>query len=125
MHAADRQALRPLRGLALLRGMRDPSLLQEPQLRPFLPLLYVAWADGDLGHAERRLLHQKVLQQPWLKPRLREALEVWLDPDQPPDAEALGTLHATLEHAANTLGPEALGSWLELADAMAATNMAS
>ncbi len=95
------------------------ALLQEPQLRPFLPLLYVAWADGDLSTEERELLRSRLAAQPWLKPRLREQLEQWLDPASPPSAGALARVHLELRRAAATLSPEARRSVGELARAMA------
>ncbi len=95
------------------------ALLQEPQLRPFLPLLYVAWADGDLSPQERGLLRERLAAQPWLKPRLREHLEQWLDSSSPPDARALAQLHLELRRAAATLSPDARRSLGEFARAMA------
>jgi acyl-CoA oxidase len=99
----------------------DPTpLLEEPELRPFLPLLYVAWADGDLTAGERQLLHARIAAQPWLKPRVREALDAWLDPARPPPAEALAAVHATLLRALGTLSPARRASLGALAEAMAA-----
>jgi len=99
--------------------MTEPTVLQEPELRPFLPLLYVAWADGDLGHEERTILWERLAAQPGLKPRLREALGAWLDPANPPDAASLAELHGMLERAVLTLGAEAREGWLNLGGAMA------
>ena len=96
------------------------SLLQEPELRPFLPLLYVAWADGDLGERERALIRDRIEQQPWLKPRLREALEQWLDPKRPPGAVTLAQLHSAVTEATRTLSARGLKSFTSVAESMAA-----
>lgn len=95
-------------------------LLQEPELRPFLPLLYVAWADGDLSDAERALIHARIAAQPWLKPRLREALTTWLLPASPPNAQALASLRSAIVDAAPMLSADARHSFAALAESMAA-----
>jgi acyl-CoA oxidase len=99
------------------------TLLNEPELRPFLPLLYVAWADGDLTERERSLVQSRIAAQPWLKPRLREALDAWLDPDRRPTAEALAQLKASLDAAGPSLSPEARRSLSALAEAMSALDV--
>ncbi|MDF2697302.1 MAG: Acyl-coenzyme oxidase 1, peroxisomal, partial [Labilithrix sp.] len=50
------------------------GLLEDPQLRPFLPLLWVAWSDGDLEPDELRALAERVEAMPWLRPAARAAL---------------------------------------------------
>lgn len=99
------------------------TLLNEPELRPFLPLLYVAWADGDLSEAERSLLQARITAQPWLKPRLREALGAWLDPKTPPGADALARLKRSLDEAAPSLSPDARRSLTALAEAMGSVDV--
>lgn len=96
------------------------TLLQEPELRPFLPLLYVAWADGDLSEAERALIQSRLSAQPWLKPRLRDALNAWLQPADPPNAASLAQVRAAILDAVPNLSPRAKRSFVALADAMAA-----
>ncbi len=82
------------------------ALLEDPQLRPFLPLLWVAWSDGDLEPDELRAICAHVEAMPWLRPAARIALAAWLDPDAPPTAAELRTLLATIERVAKTLAPE-------------------
>lgn len=82
--------------------MDHPAIFEEPELLPFLPLLYVAWADGDVTADEREVLIERLTAQPWLKPRIREALEEWLH-HPPPTAEALASVHGALKRSAGRL----------------------
>lgn len=81
------------------------TILQEPELQPFLPLLYVAWADGDLDDDERALVAEKLSARPYLKPRLRDALAAWLDPQARPSSAELATLHAALVETLANVSP--------------------
>lgn len=99
--------------------MNLEPLLTEPELRPYLPLLYLAWADGDLGPSERALIQRHVEAQPWLKPRLREALQSWLD-ERPPDAVSLAKLRSAIVDAVQTLSRRGQRSLAALAESMAA-----
>jgi acyl-CoA oxidase len=74
--------------------------LDDPQLRGFLPLLYIAWADGQLQPDEIRTLRDKVHEQVWLTPGARATLVGWLDPEHPPTAVALANLLDTIRAAA-------------------------
>lgn len=60
--------------------------LDDPRLLPFLPMLYVAWADGDLSHEESLEICDR-LGEP-----CRSLLGPWLDPEQPPTASELQRL---------------------------------
>ncbi len=82
------------------------ALLEDPQIRPFLPLLWVAWSDGDLEAAELDALRARVGSTPWLRPAARLALAAWLEPASPPSSAELRALLATLESVAGTLAPE-------------------
>lgn len=92
------------------------TILQEPELQPFLPLLYVAWADGDLDDEERALVAEKLSARPHLKPRLREALVAWLDKDRRPSSADLATLHAALVKVlanVSEAGRQSIGAYAE------------
>lgn len=100
--------------------MTDPLLLHDPQLRPFLPLVYVAWADGELTDDELGALRERLAAQPWVAPAARAALTAWLDPQRPPDPCALQAVLAEVRRAAATMDPAAARSIAELGAAMAA-----
>jgi len=94
------------------------ELLDDPELRPFLPLLLVAWSDGDLEGADLDALHAHVERMPWLRPAARITLASWLDPRRPPSATEMRALRSTLERAAATLAPEQRRDLLALAASM-------
>ena len=95
------------------------ALLGDPQLRSFLPLLYVAWADGDLGDADRADVAARLDRQPWLRPAARIALQRWLDREHPPRADELRRLRELLQQIAQNLAPEARRSLASLAKELA------
>lgn len=107
-----------------LETMTLATFLQEPELRPFLPLLYLAWADGDLGPEERQIIRARVDAQPWLKPRLRLELERWLT-STPPDAVTLARLRAAIVSAVGTLSSEGRRSLVAVAASMASLDPAT
>src|SRR5262245_58259220 len=76
------------------------SPLEDPALLPFLPLLYVAWADGSLEPEELRLIGDRIGAAPDLAPGVRAALQRWLDPERPPSASSLQGLLAAIRGAA-------------------------
>lgn len=79
------------------------ALLEDPELRPFLPLLFIAWSDGDLEPAEFATFEQHIKEMPWLRPAARIALQAWLDPDRPPSSEEMDTLFETIGKVASNL----------------------
>jgi len=85
------------------REAETGSLLGEPGLLPFLPLLYVAWADGDLEPDELRLIRSKVDAAEGLTPAVRAALGRWLDPERPPSARSIQDLLAAIRRGAEDL----------------------
>ena len=69
-------------------------------LLPFLPLLYVAWSDGNLDLAELRSICGRVLDVWKMTPEDRERMVRWLDPDQPPTESELDEILAMIrEHS--------------------------
>lgn len=51
---------------------------------PFLPMMYVAWADGILTPTEMSTVQKKIQEQSWLSQEATAMLERWLDPQNPP-----------------------------------------
>lgn len=94
-------------------------LLSTPELRPFLPMLYVAWADRKLDPSDEKAIRAHVASQPWLKPAARIALEAWLDGTSPPSAADLSHVRKVLVEAVGTLAPEARTSLVALGTALA------
>ncbi|MEZ4432705.1 MAG: acyl-CoA dehydrogenase [bacterium] len=88
----------------------------DRRLLPLLPLVYVAWADGELTPDEAALV--RAVGQRIGAPDA--ALDRWLDPDAPPDAEALGRLARWLGAAAGEVGEA--GDLAELGLALAAAH---
>lgn len=80
--------------------------LEDTQMRPFLPLLYVAWADHELSETELADLRRRIEAQPWLTPQARKELGRWLDPRTPPSADDLARLLEAVHRTAGTLAPE-------------------
>lgn len=94
------------------------ALLNEPEFRPYLPLLYVAWADGALGDDERAIIAGRLDAHPWLKPRLRVELERWLKPPAP-DAVTLAKLRGAIERAVATMTHERVRTFTGLTEGLA------
>jgi acyl-CoA oxidase len=68
------------------------NTLTNPALTPYLPLLYVAWADGDLNPAELAAFKDAVHRHHRLDSASLAALDQWLDPATPPEAADLEAL---------------------------------
>lgn len=98
------------------------ELLDDPQIRPFLPLLYVAWVDGELDAEQRRAIESHLTDRPWLRPVARNAIVAWLDPSDPPTPTELAAVQRTIERASRTLMPESRRTLAALAGALAEEN---
>jgi acyl-CoA oxidase len=75
----------------------------DANLLPFAPLLYVAWADGELTESELASLRTRIESAGWLDAESRHKLGGWLDPAAPPSAAALTSLLTQIRRAARTL----------------------
>ncbi len=95
------------------------ALLEDPQLRPFLPLLYAAWSDGDMEPDELRAVCEHIQAMPWLRPAARLSLGAWLDPTSPPSQRELRALLDTIERVAGTLAPDRRRDLAELGASLA------
>lgn len=89
--------------------------LAEPGSLAFFPLLYIAWADGELAVEELKLLRGHLREA-----GVREgALAEWFDPEAPPSAERLLHLLDDVRRRAAEVSPERRRSLTELGIAIA------
>jgi acyl-CoA oxidase len=72
---------------------------EERALLPFLPLVYVAWADGVLSAAEIDAIRRHLDRVPDLGVGGRARVARWLDPLEPPPAAELAALLALIRQA--------------------------
>ena len=98
---------------------RPTPAIDDPRLLAFFPLLYVAWADGDLSPEETREICARVHSTDGLDLDCGSYLGRWLDPDRPPTARDLRALLTTIRNAAGTLSREERLSLTELGRALA------
>jgi len=64
------------------------AAIQDP-LIPFIPLLYVAWADGVLEEKEIEYIENQIQTNSSLKPETKNLVCKWLNPANPPSAREL------------------------------------
>jgi acyl-CoA oxidase len=79
------------------------AALDAPHVRAFLPMLYVAWADGELTDDEIRTIRQQLDEMPWVHAGARKTLDRLLDPEEPPSAATLQRILETVREAAGNL----------------------
>ena len=94
-------------------------MLEDPQIRPFLPILHLAWSDGDLTDDELRAVRERVSASPWLDAKARTQLESWLDPAAPPSPATLDGWLEAVRTSSATLAPEERASLGAMAKALA------
>jgi acyl-CoA oxidase len=70
------------------------------ELASFLPLVYVAWADGHLSPSELERIREYLRSNAALSAASMEVLESWLDPAGPPSASALAGLRERIREMA-------------------------
>lgn len=95
------------------------ALLENPDLLVVLPMLYVAWADGDLTSAELQVIETKVDALPFVTPKGKAALAPWLNPKAPPSATEMAHLLRELSGRARNLPPKHRESLVALGTAVA------
>ena len=81
-----------------------PGPADRPLL-PFLPLVYVAWADGELTGEEIAAISARVEAVEGLDRRSRSRLARWLDPGSPPAARELAAILRLIQRTAPELPP--------------------
>ncbi len=90
------------------------ELLSLPRLTPLVPMLYVAWTDGELTHDEIRALGAAARAQPWLDLRSNTVLARWLDPLMPPSPGELAQVREYIRRTAERLSHSGQQSLAEL-----------
>lgn len=74
--------------------------LENRELRAFWPLVYIAWADGDLTASEVEGVRLATLRAE-LSPEAQAQLSTWLTPNAPPTPKALRALHTLVSERAS------------------------
>ena len=74
------------------RTQSRDAIATDPRIEPILPLLYVAWADGELTEDEVRAIRGKLPQQFLDSPRAARFLDTWLHPESPPTTAEMRAL---------------------------------
>ncbi|GMR01719.1 MAG: acyl-CoA dehydrogenase [Acidimicrobiia bacterium] len=79
-----------------------PSL-EDERIRPFLPLVYLAWSDGELTRDEIEGVCAEVARHAGIDLDCQVALRHWLDPDRPPSPVELELLRSRVAAWAATV----------------------
>ena len=88
--------------------MATARALDDPELLPFLPFIYLAWSDGELGEAEVVSICQE-FSQTGVHQDCRTAFVGWLDPQDPPSPNELSEMLEVIRaRSADIDQPEAL-----------------
>ena len=91
----------------------------DPDVLPFLPLIYVAWSDGILSSAEMEEICARIHTTPELNAEARRTLESWLQPDAPPGGGDLASLRDLIRDEAQDVPEEERRDLARLGIAMA------
>ncbi len=102
-----------------VQGPSAQELLSLPRLAPLVPMLYVAWTDGELTPEEIRALGAAARAQPWLDLRSSAVLARWLDPLSPPTPRALAQVREHIRSTAERLEHSGQQSLAELGTQLA------
>ncbi|AKJ01384.1 acyl-coenzyme A oxidase [Archangium gephyra] len=97
-----------------VQGPSAQELLSLPHLAPLVPMLYVAWTDGELTPEEIRALGAAARSQHWLDLRSTAVLANWLDPLNPPSPSALAQVGEHIRRTAERLSRSDQKSLVEL-----------
>ncbi len=91
----------------------------SPAVVSFIPLLYVAWADGLLSPSEVKIIKRKIRSLPHLTDEERETLLTWSDPGEWPDDMTFKQWMALMKDAGGQLPDHELDSVVALGRKMA------
>ncbi len=93
--------------------------IRDERIRPFLPLVYLAWSDGELTPDEIEGICSAVAQHPGIDLDCQVALRHWLNPDDPPSPHELELLRLQIVRWTETLDISPFASVTELGIAVA------
>jgi acyl-CoA oxidase len=93
--------------------------IDDDRLRPFLPLVYVAWSDGELAPEEITGICELVAGYSGIDQDCQMALQRWLDPLDPPSPQELEMLRLEIVEWTETLSGETPSSLVDLGVAIA------
>ncbi len=91
----------------------------DPDVLPFLPLIYVAWSDGVLSSDELDEICSRIHATPRLDPEARQILESWLQPEAPPGGGDLAELRELIREEAQQVPESERRDLVRLGIAMA------
>ena len=83
------------------------AVATDPHIGPILPLLYVAWADGELTEDEVRAIRGTLPQRFLDSPGAERFLDTWLHPESPPTTAEMQALLQEVRAANRRLGARA------------------
>lgn len=83
--------------------MPQSALLRDPAYLPYLPLIHLAWADGQLSPQELQAVRALVSEKMAPGIDAMPVLSTWLDPDSPPSATELVQLRARIRELAKDM----------------------
>ncbi len=95
--------------------------IDDQRVRPFLPLVYAAWADGELTSEEIAGICTAVALYPGIDVDCQVALRHWLDPTDPPTPADLELLRQRINQWTALLDAPAAASAVDLGIAIAET----
>ncbi len=91
----------------------------DPELIPFLPMVYVAWGDGEMSTEEIREIRSRLAESEAFPAESWEVLESWLRPDAPPSSAELAELRERIRQVARELPDDRRRSLASLGVALA------
>ncbi len=92
---------------------------EDTELVSFLPLVWVAWSDGDLSGVELDRIRSHLAERSDLSEGGLEVVESWLHPDRPPSAAALAGLRSRIRSVAERIPASERRSLARLGAALA------
>ncbi len=82
------------------------DLTEHEDLIPIMPMIYVAWSDGDLTSDEVRNIRARAAEQDWLSEEAKRRLARWLNPDDPPAPREMTQLLKWMREASGDMSTD-------------------